>query len=122
MRHTESSPPSSLPEPALLGALLEEHRPRLLAMIKRRLAPALAARLSPEDVLNEAFLHAQRRWRHFEARATLSPYAWLYRIVLDRVIETWRQETRARRDARRDLPWPEESSLQLGLGLVNPGT
>src|SRR6185312_10298176 len=98
MRHAESSPPSSRPEPTSLGALLEEHRPRLLAMIKRRLAPALAARLSPEDVLNEAFLHAQRRWRHFQDRATLSPYAWLYRITLDRVLEAWRQQTRARRD------------------------
>lgn len=46
----------------------------------------------------------------------------VYRIVLDCLIECWRRETRACRDPRRELPWPQESSLQLGLGLVASGT
>ncbi len=52
----------------------------------------------------------------------MTPYAWLYRIVLDRLIEAWRRETRARRDAKQEMPWPDRSSVQMGLGLVNPGT
>ena len=53
---------------------------------------------------------------------TISPYAWLYRIVLDTLIEAWRRESRSVRDHRRDLPWPAESSVQLALHLVDPAT
>lgn len=41
---------------------------------------------------------------------------------MDCLIEAWRRETRGRRDLHRDLPWPEGSSLQLGLSLMHPGT
>ncbi len=113
---------TSVAELAALGKLLEEHGPRLLAMVGRRLDPALAARVDPEDVLGEAFLRARERWRSFQEQPGLTPYAWLYRITLDCLIEAWRRETRDRRDPRRALPWPEASSVQLGLGLVSPGT
>ena len=52
----------------------------------------------------------------------MTGYAWLYRVVLDCLIETWRRESRALRDVRRDMPWPDRSSIQLGLKLVNPAT
>jgi hypothetical protein len=47
---------------AALGRLLEEHRPKLLAVIQRRLDPALARRMGSEDILSNAFLQARRRW------------------------------------------------------------
>ena len=52
---------SSIADLALLGKLFEEHRPRLLAMVQRRMDPALAARVGAEDLLNEAFLLARGR-------------------------------------------------------------
>ncbi len=52
----------------------------------------------------------------------MTPYAWLYRIVLDQLIDMWRRETRSPRDLRRDMPWPEHSGLQLGLRLVAANT
>ena len=52
----ESNPPSSVSELAALGKVFEEHTDRLLAMVRRRMDPALAARADPEDVLGEAFL------------------------------------------------------------------
>lgn len=116
MRHEE---PSSLADMAALGKLLEEHRPRLLAMLRRRIDPGLAARIDPEDICSETFFAARRRWSTFNPQA---PYSWLYRIALDCLIEAWRRETRTLRDLHRDLPWPEGSSLQLGLSLVHPGT
>jgi RNA polymerase sigma-70 factor (ECF subfamily) len=122
MTHDEDSLPSSVQNLAVLGKLLEEHRPKLLAMVRRRLDPALAGRIDPEDVVNEAFFQARRRWGRFNEQSALTAYAWLYRIVLDCLIEAWRRETRDCRDPRRDMPWPEASSVQLGLGLVNPGT
>jgi RNA polymerase sigma-70 factor (ECF subfamily) len=113
---------SSVTDMALLGQLFDEHRERLLSMLRRRIDPALAARIDAEDVLSETFLQGQRRWKAFRGRADAKPYPWLYRIALDCLIEAWRRETRQRRDPRAELPWPEHSSVQIGLGLVHRGT
>jgi RNA polymerase sigma-70 factor (ECF subfamily) len=91
-------------------------------MLERRIDPRLQARLDPDDVLHDAFLLAQSRWAAFRDAGGLSPYAWLYRAVLDTVVNHWRKETRGRRDPRREIPWPEESAAALGMGLVDSGT
>jgi RNA polymerase sigma-70 factor, ECF subfamily len=108
----------SVTEMALLGQLWEEYRPRLLAMLVRRIDPTLAVRVGPEEVLSETFIDAGRGWRGFQAQSALSAYAWLFCLARDRLIETWRRETRACRDLRRDLPWPEQSSVALGFSLI----
>jgi RNA polymerase sigma-70 factor (ECF subfamily) len=113
---------SSVADLATLGKLLEEHRPRLVAMIERRLDPALRARVSPDDVFQEAALLAQRHYAHFQADGRMTPYAWLYRLALDALLEAWRRHNRSPRAVGRDLPLPEQSSVQLGLGLVHTGT
>ncbi len=102
--------------------MLEEHRPKLLAVIRRRLGPALRSRLDAEDVLQSAFLRAGARWSADEVWPPPSAYAWLYRIVRDCLLDAWRAETRQCRDVRQGLPWPDESSVQMGLGLVSPDT
>jgi RNA polymerase sigma-70 factor (ECF subfamily) len=107
---------------AVLGKLFEEHRPKLVEIARRRIDPALAARIDPEAVVNDAYLVAQAKWPGFEERSAASTYAWLYRIVRDCLSDAWRRETRERRDGRKDMPLPEQSSLQLGLGLVSPAT
>ena len=112
----------SVADMADLGRLLEEHRSKLLAVVQRRLDPALARRISPEDVLSDAFLQARRRWPSFQELNGLTPYAWLYRIVMDCLIEAWRHETRDCRDPGHEMPWPERSSIQLAMSLVSPGT
>jgi RNA polymerase sigma-70 factor (ECF subfamily) len=109
---------SPLADMAALGKLMEEYRPRLLAMLRRRIDPSLAVRIDPEDVYSETFFAARRRWATFTPEA---PYPWLYRLARDCLIAAWRKETRNCRDLHRDLPWPEGSSLQLGLSLVDPG-
>lgn len=107
---------------ARLGQLFEEHRPRLLRMVQRRIDRSLAKRIDPEDILSEAFLDASRKWSAFRGTQEVTPYAWLYRIVWDRLIETWRRESRAQRDHRQEMPWPEHSSVQMELGIVAAGT
>jgi RNA polymerase sigma-70 factor (ECF subfamily) len=102
---------------AELGKLIEQHQHKLLAMIQCRLDPNLATRVDPEDILAEAFLAARRKWSRFKTKRSMTAYAWLYRIVLDQIFETWRRETRAPRDLRREIPWPQQSSMQLGLKL-----
>ncbi len=113
---------SSIVDLAVLGKLFEEHRPKLLAMVRRRLDPALAPRIDAEDVLSEAFLTARRKWDAFKAQSDFSGYAWLYCIVRDCLIDAWRRETRGCRNLGREMPWPEQTSVQLGLGLVGGGT
>jgi hypothetical protein len=77
-RH-EGKPPSSVSEIAALAKEFEAHRPRLLAMLRRRIDPALPPRLDPEDILGEAFLRARVKWSDHDP-AVISVYAWLYRI------------------------------------------
>src|SRR5207302_6530490 len=105
-----------------LGKLLEARRDRLVSMIQRPLAPALRARVSADDIYQEASLLAQRHYDRFKADARMTPYAWLYRLALDALLEAWRRHNRSPRDVGRDLPLPEQSSIQLGLGLIHTGT
>ena len=74
--------------------------------------------MGAEDILSNAFLQARLRWHSFQEQDGMTAYAWLYRIVMDCLIEAWRHETRDRRDLDKDMPWPERSSVQLGLNLV----
>jgi RNA polymerase sigma-70 factor (ECF subfamily) len=117
----ESNSSSSVYSLATFGRLWDEHRPKLLAMLQRRIDPALNARVDPEHILNDTFMVARRRWTDFQA-GTMTAYAWFYRLALDQLIEEWRKATRGRRDVRREMPLPEGTSIQLGLGLIDPGT
>jgi RNA polymerase sigma-70 factor (ECF subfamily) len=112
---------ASLADLAQLADLVEEHRPSLLAMIERRLDPRLAAKIDPESVLQDAFIVARRRWRGFQENPR-SAYVWLYGLVRDALFESWRRFRRESRDLGREMPWPERSSMQLGLRLVGGGT
>ncbi len=114
--HEEGRPPSSVSEVAALAKVFEVHRERLLTMVKRRLDPALKARIDPEDILGDAFLRARVRWSSRD-RAGMSDYAWLYRIALDCLIDAWRSAHAEGRTLEREIPWPDRSSVQLGMGL-----
>jgi RNA polymerase sigma-70 factor (ECF subfamily) len=118
MSPNEQPPLSTVVDLAILGRLFEEHRPKLLAAVQRRLDPALAGRLDAEDVVNNAFLAARRKWPTFEERSAASTYAWLYRIVYCCLIDAWRRE----KPGGQEMPWPDRSSLQMGLGLVGSGS
>lgn len=111
--------------------MFEEYRVRLLSMLERRIDPSLALRVDAEDLLSEAFIAARIRWpnvaKEMQSQSPFSDpssfqYAWLYRVVLDTLIEVYRRHTRQKRDVRLDLPWPDASSIQLGFGLVDQGT
>ncbi len=115
------NPPSSVSELAALGKVFEEHTERLLAMVRRRIDRALAPRIDPEDILSEAFLRARGRWSSYNPKV-MSTYTWLYRIVLDCLIETSRKAHSAGRSIQREVPWPERSSVQLGMGLFGSTT
>lgn len=106
---------------AALAQAFEEHREKLLFMARRKLNPAMSARASAEDVLSDAYLKASARWAEFEASGMTS-YAWLYGFVRDCLVDQRRFQGRLKRDARRDVHWPDGSAQQIELGLVPSGT
>ncbi len=118
----DSCLPNSVLDMTELARLLEEHRPRLSAMVQRRLDPSLAPRISAEDILSDAYLLARQKWNSFDHKNGMTAYAWLYRVVMDCLIEAWRRENRICRSPDREMPWPERSSVQLALSLMSPGT
>lgn len=114
----ELSSPSELAE---LIRQFESSRDRLLAMLDRRIDRGIASRQGAEDVLQEVYLKARRRWPGFAA-TKMTAHAWLYRVAMDTLIEVWRKEHREARDPGREMPWPDRSSVQLGLNLIGNGT
>jgi RNA polymerase sigma-70 factor (ECF subfamily) len=115
--HDDEAGPMSVADMAALARLFQEHRARLLTMLRRRIDPRLSARIDAEGVLAEAFVAARRKWPRFEASG-MSPYAWLYGIVRDCLIEAWRRENRESRRPDKEIPWPERSSDQMAIGLM----
>ncbi len=105
-----------------LAELFQRYRARLLQMLRRRIPPSLTARIDPEDILQEAFARARRRYARFRAQTALGAYPWLYGVVRDCYLKQWARHTRRCRNHLQDGPWPERSSLQLGLGLIAPGS
>src|SRR5438132_12686909 len=112
-REERSIPPSSVAEIAALAQVFEEHRPRLLAMVQRRMDPALTARIEAEEILHEAFIRAMAKWSGRDP--TLPVYTWLYGIARDCLIDAWRSANAVGRSIQREVPWPEQTSMQLGL-------
>jgi RNA polymerase sigma-70 factor (ECF subfamily) len=113
--------PSFLTGEAILTGAFERLRPRLLAMIGRRIDRKLAARVDPEGVIQEAFLRAQPRWQALTPRPD-DLDAWVYRQVLDRLIELVRGALGPVHNVDRDIAWPDGSVAPLVEHLVDSQT
>jgi hypothetical protein len=89
---------------AILAGAFDRLRPRLLAMISRRISTKLSARIDPEGVNHEAFIRARPRWQALMPRPD-DRDAWVYGQVHDRLIELIRgalgPEHNVDRDVRR---------------------
>jgi RNA polymerase sigma-70 factor (ECF subfamily) len=120
--NSSESLPLSVGDLAEFGRLFEEHRPRLFAMLTRRIDPRFQSRFDPDDVLQDAYFMAQKKWRAFLDKGTMSAYSWLYRITLDCLIEYCRKTKRNIRDPCREVAWPDESEVAAVIGLADTGT
>ncbi len=121
--------PDDLPEapvrsedrPDTLLALFEKNHARMLAFVRWRSTPALAARRDPEDVLQAAFLRASGRWGSFE-KSGMAFRPWFCRVVLDTLFDDHDFHAAQQRDYHAEAAWPDRSSMQLDMGLQNPAT
>src|SRR5439155_19924041 len=101
--------------------MFEEHRDRLLVLIRQRMDPALAARIDPSDVLAKAFLRAKDRWQPFK-ESGMRAYSWLHRVVLDTLLDEYDHHASQRRDYHKEVLYPARLSSHFEKGLVDPGT
>jgi RNA polymerase sigma-70 factor (ECF subfamily) len=106
---------------AILAEAFGRLRPRLLAMIGRRVSIKLAVRIDPEGVIQDAFVRARPRWQ------VLSPKpddldAWVYAQVADRLIELVRTALGPEHNVDRDIAWSQGSVAPLAEHLVDSQT
>lgn len=117
-----------LSDPGGRGALLEEHRARLLRMVRIRLDDRLRGRLDPADVLQEAFLEASRRWEDYQRSTDVPLYVWLRFLTIQKLAELHRRHLRWKmRSVSREVPLqagflPEASSALLAAQLLGRAT
>lgn len=74
-----------------LASAFARSRARLLRMIELRLAAALCGRVSPGDVLQEAWLDADQRILHFAEKPDTPLFLWLRWIVQQTLIQVHRR-------------------------------
>ena len=118
----ESKPTLSyLTGEAILAEAFERLRPRLLAMIRRRISTKLAVRIDPEGVIQDAFLRARPRWQALTPKPD-DRDAWVYAQVADRLIELVRGALGPEHDVDRDRARPEGSAAPLAEQLVDSQT
>ena len=106
---------------AILTEAFERLRPRLVAMINRRISTKLAVRIDPEGVIQEAFLRARPRWQALTPKPD-DLDAWVYGQVLDRFREVVRGALGPEHDVDRDIAWPDGSVAPLAEHLVDSRT
>lgn len=87
-----------------LAKLLAVLHPQLRARIEAVLDQPLRARVAPEDVLQDVYLHVFQQIARFEDRGPGSFRAWVQAILDNRVADVRRAAHRAVRDMARDVP------------------
>jgi RNA polymerase sigma-70 factor (ECF subfamily) len=107
-----------------LAELFSRERERLWRVIQFRLAEPLRGRLEPDDVLQEAFLAASQRLKHYSESPATSPFIWLRMIVNQTLVDLHRQHLGAqKRDAAREVsldsaPYVQATSASVAIQLV----
>ncbi len=102
-----------------LAELFVHQRERLWRVIHFRLAEPLRGRLEPDDVLQEAFLSATRRLKHYAASPATSPFIWLRMIVNQTLIDLHRQHLGVqKRDAAREVSIDDTAYVQATSASV----
>jgi RNA polymerase sigma-70 factor (ECF subfamily) len=102
-----------------LGELFELHRVRLWRMLHVRMDRRLSRRVSPDDVLQEAFLDVARRIGEYLAAPDVPFYVWLRFLVLQRMLMVQRShlETQSR-DVAQEAPLPDGAALVSAESLA----
>jgi len=102
------------------------HRERLWRMVNFRLSAKLRGRISPDDVLQQAYLEADKRIEH--CRQESSPFVWIRMIVRQTLTDIHRRHLGAqKRDAGREVAinrpnYAHTTAASLAIQLVGDWT
>ena len=114
-------------KPQALGELLQSHRDSLLRIIKFRMDPRLRSRLDADDVVQDSFIEATRRFETFEDQE-MPFFLWLRFITVQKLYQMHRRHLGAKaRDAGREIsifstPQPQATSAMLAAHLLGKHT
>jgi RNA polymerase sigma-70 factor (ECF subfamily) len=90
------------------------HRDRLWRTVQFRMDPRLFGRVDPDDVLQEAYLDAEKRLGHFAEELCCSPFVWLRLVVGQTLINIHRRHIGTqKRDASRELSHSQKLRYEL---------
>jgi RNA polymerase sigma-70 factor (ECF subfamily) len=91
--------------------LFVRNRQRLKRILEFRMDRRLKGREDSSDILQEVFLDAQQRLRHFRAKPHLSFFVWLRQLTHQRMIDEHRKHLQAvMRDARQEVSMQQLSA------------
>lgn len=113
---------------AALGELFDVHRDRLWRMVQFRMDRRLAARVDPDDILQESFVNAASRLHHYLEDSSRSIFIWLRLIVGQTLVDVYRRHIGAEmRDAGREVSlqgmrYPQATSISLAAELLGSVT
>lgn len=111
-----------------LAELFSRERERLWRVIQFRLAEPLRGRLDSDDVLQDAFLAASQRLKHYADSPATSPFIWLRMILNQTLVDLHRQHLGAqKRDAAREVSidgaqYVQATSASVAIQLVGAFT
>lgn len=89
---------------AALAELYARYRDKLRRMVTLRLDHRVAGRVSPSDVLQDAYIDAVKRYSHFFEKPDQSFFGWLRLIVAQRMADLHRDHLQTKkRDARQEI-------------------
>jgi RNA polymerase sigma-70 factor (ECF subfamily) len=89
---------------AALAELFDKHREKLRRMVQLRLDHRLAGRVSPSDVLQEAYIDALKRVEHYFDKPDQPFFGWLRLVVGQRMADIHREHLAQKRNAGREVP------------------
>ena len=110
--------------PEALAELFALHRDRLWRIVSFRMDKRLLTRLEPDDILQEAWLAADKRIDRFGRDGFESSFLWLRLIVNQTLVEAHRRHLEAQaRDIRREVAvegalYSQDTSVSLAIHLV----
>tara|TARA_R110002049_G_scaffold46487_1_gene135121 strand:+ start:63113 stop:63745 length:633 start_codon:yes stop_codon:yes gene_type:complete len=109
--------------------LFSRHRDRLKKMLEFRMDHRLRGREDASDILQEVYIDAHQRMRHYIKRPELSFYIWLRQLTTQRLIDVHRRHLKAeRRDVKQEVGIHRRNfaatsasmAIQLAAHLASP--
>ena len=111
-----------------LAEVFSHYRERLRRIIRFRLDHRVAGRVSDSDVLQETYIAAAKRLKHFGDEKEIPAFLWLRLVASQQLIDLHRQHLQAEmRDVRKEVSIGQQSpsphtSMAIAAQLAGPAT